>query len=261
MIFGEIVFRLQAVNAVSLTQAHGRLVHAAFFNALHDMSEAMAKYIHDDVKTKPFTMSLVESECKHYDKGNNLLIAAGEMASVRITFFSQPLLELFANLQEGYKLRLGKGEFVVLDKEIHCFEETEFIDECLNMPYRNELTIEFLTPGMYRFFEDDFVFPAPDMVWGSLAYKWNQLGMELQLDNNDIKEKAKSIILKSWHGQSEKRYAGKNRELNCFTGSFTYSLKYVPPEYQRIMRMLAFFGIFSGTGRMTSQGFGRIFVK
>ena len=43
----------------------------------------------------------------------------------------------------------------------------------------------------------------------------------------------------------------------AFAGIFAYSLHELPDDMKRLFLMLAQFAAFSGTGRLTAQGFGQ----
>jgi len=54
----------------------------------------------------------------------------------------------------------------------------------------------------------------------------------------------------------------RNRpKINAFTGKFTYNLEKLTPNEQRLFLLLAQFAVFSGVGRLTGQGLGRVQIQ
>ena len=60
-----------------------------------------------------------------------------------------------------------------------------------------------------------------------------------------------------WQGTSRRIYFGRDRGAMAFAGIFAYSLHELPDDRKRLFLMLAQFAVFSGTGRLTAQGFGQ----
>ena len=119
------------------------------------------------------------------------------------------------------------------------------------------ITFQFLTPVSFRYFQADMPLPKPDLIYGSLADKWNQAAMPLHLEKDLVKQIALQCQLVQWEGKSSRIFFTPKQGVTGFTGVFTFDLRKLAHSDSQILLLLAQFSVFSGVGRLTGQGMGQ----
>ena len=261
---GAIVYRLRAGKPARLPVFHGRLLHGAVFHILHEFSPELAAAVHDGRNSKPFTVSLLKREQRKKEQDRHeLMIRAGDIFYWRVTALDEVMLQAFLSLPAGTGLPVGEASFEVEDViadgrwETGMLDEADLIAEALAVPKVQSIAFEFCSPVSFRNYERDYPFPLPELVFGSLADKWLQNELPVDLDRQHIKEMARPLRLLEWEGKSQKVYFAKDRGMLAFTGQFRFETSILPLECQQLFLMLAQFATFAGVGRLTGQGFGR----
>ena len=263
---GAVVYQLRAENSAWLPAVHGRFMHAAFFAALRDLSPELSGYVHDQMNIKPFTVSglTLYSKLPNPQK-NGWKIAAGTIGYWRVTALNETMVRAIAAILPGYSLQIGGLRFTVerrmMDPAEHedsgVLDENEIIAGCLQIPRVDEITFRFLSPVSFRADEQDYPWPLPAYVFGSLADKWKQAELPGDFDKNMVHMEADAVRPLTWQGKSERIYFTRDRGVLGFTGKFTYDLRKLTTGQQQLFLMLAQFAVFSGVGRMTGQGLGQ----
>ena len=263
---GAAVYRLRAQNSAWLPMVHGRLLHAAFFAALQDISPELSGFVHDQMNIKPFTVSeLMPWKQTLRRQGSGWNIAAGTRLDWRVTGLNDVMLQAIAAIRPNHSFRVGRLLLVVeklmMDPAEHpdsgILDENELIAACLQEPQIDEITFRFLSPVSFRADDHDYPWPLPEYVFASLADKWRQAGLPGDFDKNTIREEAAVVRPLTWQGESRKVYFTRERGILAFIGRFTYDLRELAPERQQMFLLLAQFAVFSGVGRMTGQGLGQ----
>ena len=104
----------------------------------------------------------------------------------------------------------------------------------------------------------DYPIPTPSLVFTSLARKWQELTMPLEIMLPELEESLRYVYIRSWQGNSKSVYLTPQRGINSFTGTFVYDISHLNMENRRLLLLLAQFGVFVGCGRLPTQGMGRI---
>ena len=262
---GAVVYRLRAVNAAWLPVVHGRFMHAAFFAALRELSPELSGYVHDEMNSKPFTVSFMKPCQKmHVDRGAWQVRPDMEFYW-RVTALDETILRVLLALRPGHLMQVGKLSLqitkVMANPEEHAesgiLDENELIAACLGIPQVQEIELHFCSPVTFRFFDRDYPVPLPEYIWGSLADKWNQCPLPMELDVAELREQARSIIPLFWEGRTRTMYLSPQRGVMGFEGRFCYDISQQPPEQQQLFLLLAQFSVFAGVGRLTAQGLGQ----
>ena len=262
--FGAVYFELRATGSGPVPRATGRLMHGVFFKLLQSINEDLATAVHDGSSQKPFTVSKLTLSPKR-TKGSHYLIKEGDRAGWRVTALNEPLLRLLVNLPPGTGLNIGGVPFELeraiansdLRRDVGIINEDELMAACLSETELRTITFRFLSPTTFRLDKDDYAFPYPPLIFGSLAAKWHQYAPDYPLPVADIKEAAGKVVPLEWNGSAQPVYFGQDRGTVAFTGQFTFDLHALPLEYRQLFLLLAQFAVFAGTGRLTAQGFGR----
>lgn len=260
---GVVVYRLRAENSARLSIFHGRLVHAAIFSLLRDWSEELSHFIHDELNSKPFTVSILSETNKLDRRSKDFFVQANKEYYLRLTALNSMVLEALINQHNHKKIMVGEAFFsleeVIADGRLQTgiASEDELIMGAEAMPAVSSINFSFKSPVSFRNYDRDYPFPLPEFIFGSLADKWLQASMPELFDRAAVKSVAQSLQLGRWRGSSRKVYFAHDRGMMAFTGDFSYSLDRLEPQWQKIFVALAQFAPFSGVGRLTAQGFGQ----
>ena len=265
---GAIVYRLVAGQDGKIPEIQGRLLHAAFFNIVRKYSVDMANSIHGNVRFKPFTVSELFPLKNMERMGNYFTIRKGDVFHWRVTGLNENLLQAMLAVPEGYNLQAGPVPFrverVITTSDdfgaAGIIDETQLIAACLGVEEVKRISFSFISPVSFRSFEDDYPLPLPQLIYGSLADKWNLAEMPVVFDKDEVRDIADKILQESWKGQTKRVYFRKDRGVTGFVGEFTYNVSMLSKEMQQMLLLLAQFSQFSGVGRLTAQGFGQTSV-
>ena len=105
---------------------------------------------------------------------------------------------------------------------------------------------------------NDFPWPLPEYVFGSLADKWNAFDMPGDIQTSKIREGAVSILPLKWNGKSKLIRLSSKRCATGFIGQFTYSFAELDDDEKALMSLLAAYAELSGVGRWTAHGLGQV---
>lgn len=269
----SVIYRLTAQNSVSIPAFHGRKLHAVFFSIIARTSEEMAAAVHNASRFKPFTLSQLEPA----SKGKNThgfrvsknrsrefyQICQGDEFYWRINLLAEDLIPAVMDVPLGMDFQVDnlhlKLEQIICDgtHDTGVLDPETLIAGAFSADTVSRIQFQFTSPVTFRSFDDDYAFPSPEMIFGSLADKWNNAGMSITFDLDSVKETAAMLLPQEWEGKSEKVYFAGDRGALGFKGKFTFSMKRLSQEEQEIMIMLASLAPFAGVGRLTGQGFGQ----
>ncbi|SEH22464.1 CRISPR system precrRNA processing endoribonuclease RAMP protein Cas6 [Selenomonas sp. KH1T6] len=263
---GAIVYELRAVSSDSLPLYHGQQLHGLCFKILKDYSSALAAYVHDQMSIKPFTSAELAFPGKRGAANNRLYVEEGQLLRWRVTALSDEVLQAFLSLQPGSRLSLGRLQLEVVrvcaDPDLCAYsgvvEPTEMLAECFSCSLPASITMDFKSPATFKSGKNDFPWPLPEYVFGSLADKWEALKMPGDISRKLAAEAANAILPLAWQGKSCWINLAPKRSARGFVGRFTYGLNELPDTYKGIMAVLAAYAEFAGVGRWTSHGLGQV---
>ena len=266
---GAIVYNMRAENSARLSFINGRLMHGVFFKILHENLPELEVFVHDNMNIKPFTVSFLNPVANLNSSGNAWHVSKGDRFSWRVTALNDHMIQVASSIKSGQKIQVGNliltVEDVIANKDVRSdsgiIAEDELIALCKNHSKIEEITFKFLSPVSFRIDNYDAPYPRSELVFASLADKWNQAQMPAAVDKKLIREISAQIRLTQWQGQSKNFYFGRDRGTLAFWGEFNYNLKTLNEEVQRVFLLLAKFAEFSGVGRLSAQGFGQTRVK
>ena len=90
---GVVVYRLRAENSARLPLFHGRLLHGAIFSLLREYSEVLTDFIHNEMNSKPFTVSLLTTDRERDTRAKDFLVEKGGGYYLRLTALHDHVLE------------------------------------------------------------------------------------------------------------------------------------------------------------------------
>ncbi len=263
---GAIVYKLRALNEDSLPEFHGQQLHGLCFNILENYSAQLATMVHDQMSVKPFTSSLMEFGQDTVLRQKRRYIKAGAVMHWRVTALTDTVLQAFLSVKKGQLLTMGNLQLQVEDvitspnirNDTGIIEPTDMVAECFSLPPVRQITMDFRSVTGFRSGTSDFPWPLPEMVFGSLADKWENMNMPGVIDAKTIRGEAAAIIPGNWHGSSCKVFLAPKRGVTGFIGNFTYQVDNLDEEMRQAMLILAAYAEFAGIGRWTAHGLGQV---
>lgn len=265
---GAIVYELQAENSNRLPIINGRFMHAAFFQILNNISPMFGTFIHKEFNLKPFTVSFLEPIEKIPISEEHLMVRCGDKFLWRVMGLNKEILQAALSISVNKKIQAGNLTLrinkIICDENIRAdsgmIAIKDFISCAKNFNRVKELVFNFLSPVSFRIDNFDAPYPRADLIFSSLADKWTQANIPIVVDKKIIRELTKQIRLSCWSGESKNFYLAHNRGVLAFWGKFSYNIEQMNNDIQKVFILLAKFGEFSGVGRLTGQGFGRVLV-
>ena len=266
---GAIIYRLRAENSARLSFINGRLMHAAFFRVLHEMSPELEVFVHDNMNIKPFTVSFLNPVTNLNSDSKAWYVSKGDKFFWRVTALNEDIIQAVLSIEIGQEIQVGalnlRFEKVIADKGIKSesgiIAVNELITSCKNSPPIKEINFHFLSPVSFRIDNYDAPYPRSELIFASLADKWTQAQMPASVDKKEIRELAEQIRLTQWQGQSKEFYFARDRGTLGFWGNFVYNVEALSEDIRRVFLLLAKFAEYSGVGRLTAQGFGQTRIK
>ena len=260
---GAVVYKLIAENEASLIELHGKLLHGALFAMIKEIDPNASQRIHNNVGGKGFSAGLLEPENKK-ERKSELTIKPDEKYKWRVCALRDDVLELLISIKPNSVFKVGNAQFRIEDVVTQnrygarLIDKRDFVGNDLNYKTIRSVSFHFLTPGTFRRDDMDYPLPTPELVFGSIAKKWIENEMPMEIDYKMIKEAATHVKPFKWEGRSIFGYTAKNCGITSFKGSFTYSLDGLDDEWRKVFFMLGKYSEFAGVGRLTGQGFGRV---
>ena len=266
---GAIVYQLRAENSARLSFINGRLMHAAFFKVLHEMSPELEVFVHDSMNIKPFTVSFLNPATDLDSDGKAWFVSRGDKFFWRVTALNENILKAALSLEAGQIMQAGslivKVEKITADKNIRSdsgiITEEKLIASCRKRSNIREINFQFLSPVSFRIDNYDAPYPRSELIFASLADKWTQAQMPASVDKKEIRKLAEQLRLTQWQGQSKEFYFARDRGTLGFWGNFVYNIEALSEDVRRVFLLLAKFAEYSGVGRLTAQGFGQTRIK
>lgn len=274
MLIGAVALSLKVTRGGTLLLNHGRLLHAAFLNLVREADEKLSYQLHES-NQKSFAVDLIRRQqsvrCPRWtDLTDATHFRLGEIVTWRLTGLVDRVTEFLHRIPLNIFLRVGQLEFEVVGKTSlqddfnDCGMVTmgQLAKSCAALPGMNSITLEFVSPCSFKSFAKDYPFPRPELVFGSVVDKWNQYTDVINFDVNEIRNMANEMIIPDqWQGKTIGLKIDEHRAVKAFVGSFTFNLRQLDEETAKLFILLGEYARFSGIGRLTGQGFGRVKIS
>ena len=266
MIIGAVVFRLRALAAGRLPASHGRLLHAALLNLVRDVDPAVSQAMHD-ASAKNF--SLASLEFSKPVKSNTIAVREGDMAYWRVCALGEKVLKALMAIPMGQKVKIAAFDFVI-EEVLTMQEEREdagvvsmgYLEEaCRNLPVMLSVTLEFLSPTVFKVGNSDYPFPLPALIFGSIAERWNEFSTDGTFDVDMVKAMAEKLVPINWSAETRRYNITPQRGITGFVGRITFDLCEIKEELRWMFILLSEFSVFTGVGRLTGQGLGHVKIS
>lgn len=264
MLLGSFILQMQSENDARLLESHGRLLHAGFLNWISEQNQVLGSKLHDAL-SKDFSITALRLPIA--SKNHTYYLQQGMQVEWRVNALCDDLVRLLSDAQKNHRFRFGAACF---DLQAVYGKSTEhsgagitsmdvLLQQCTLVPAVERIKLDFVTPTSFRSFDNDYPFPKPGLVFGSLAERWNSCYGSEYFVVDKVKQIADDYLIPdNWQGGTKRVQLTPQRGVTGFVGSFAYRLNLLPKEYQQIFLVLAEFAYYSGIGRLTGQGMGQV---
>ena len=260
------MFRLRALAAGRLPASHGRLLHAALLNLVRDVDPAVSQSMHD-ASAKNFSLACLEFSKPV--KSNTIDVREGDMAYWRVCALDEEVLKALMAIPMGQRVKIAAFDFVIEEalmrqdeRDDAGFVSMEYLEEaCRNLPLMRSVTLEFLSPTVFKVGSADYPFPLPQLIFGSIAERWNEFSSSGTFDVDTVKSMAEKLVPINWSAETRRYNITPQRGITGFVGRITFDFREIKEDLRWIFILLSEFSVFTGVGRLTGQGLGHVRIS
>ena len=248
----KVTVKLKLEKPVKGTEIKPDVLHGLFFNLLDPQT---AQKLHDEYgNVRPYALFCRES----------FIDEPFEEIHFEINLLEDKYLApLLSTLLLGKNKRLFLGKVGIEEINVSNVREediTPYGEIVENTEETQKVYVRFLKPTTFRRNDIDLPFPLPELVFKGLVKKWNTfspipISVDLRKFYNLLK--VSKYSLRSYKVEFSK--AGK---LTAFWGYAIYDLSEVKDrEARKWFSVLLNFARWSGVGRKTTMGLGKVLTK
>lgn len=259
-----VVLEVLSKRSVSLPPHLGRANHAAILHHMAQIDPALSKQIHDTDEAKPLTCSSILGAPARRD---GLWVEGGRPYRLRFTGLNGAVSDalqraLVDNPPDTWILdeHLFRVDRVIADGSDGGWSgRTTYralVDRYLDNPGRasRRLTLEMASPTAFKREGITMPLPQPDLVFGSLAGRWQAFSNEPA--RLAMRQFAAKHIGISWFDLRSQAVDHKNQAMRVgATGRVAYSI--LQDDYKLTANLLADFAMYAGVGVQTAAGMGQ----
>ena len=254
------VIRLHPLGGGPPPRPQGHGAQALFLDLLRQVAPEVATELHADALSKAYTVATLPSQRRD--------LLELRVSLLRTDLF-QPFVQAMLNQMPGpAPLRLGQSQLTIGDvigtpgPKGHAWAGYgSFADLAARAQPAHTVTIEFASAtaigqgsradGRQRL----AILPAPELIFPSLARRWNDLAPPaLHLDKALVEAAALDTMVSRHRLESVEINLGKGPQKG-FVGLVAYELPR-DPEPSRLLSLLADAALFLGVGLKTARGMG-----
>ena len=240
-------------------QGHG--AQALFLNLVRQVDPVTSELLHADAPSKPYTVGLLPAQ-----RGRQTIEL--RVSLLRTELFQTFVQALLRQSPAAATLRLGQtnlrlGDVIGTPPPIgHPWAGYSSFAELSSRAVPSPtITLEFATATAIGQGERPDgrprlgILPDPNLIFPSLARRWNELAPPaLALDLDAVRSAASDTLITRYQTESVEISLGKGPQKG-FIGSVTYEPP-AQPEASRLLALLANAALFLGVGMKTARGMG-----
>jgi CRISPR-associated endoribonuclease Cas6 len=240
--------------------------YAEVLNHFNRIDRSLATIVHDREGTKPLTCS---SLLGARSDGRSLFVRSGEKYAVRVTGLTPEVSQgLLASLRDsppaiwrvhGYSFAVAGS---VCDAAVDPWTGRSTYEELAAQPVlegapSDKVTLAFDSPTAFKSAGHHFPLPLPDLVFGSLAERWNSFSPTVL--SPELRSFGHEVIGVSHFQLRSERVATKGDGMVIGgTGRVTYQLFTADRGWLATIGMLANYAVYGGAGVKTAFGMGQL---
>lgn len=244
----------------------GRACYAEVLRTMERRDPDLAHAIHDRKGHKPLTCSGLIGGVQ---QPSGIRLREGDACALRITALNEPTAACLAAVFWQTRpaswtlqgIRFAVTGVTCDEKQDAWTGQTTY--EALSSRLFStkaapqQVTLEYATPTSFRRKDMNMPFPLPELVFGSLADKWNFFASTVLSD--DLRRYAEEKVAVSRLKLDSYAVEQKNAALHMgSTGRVTYAITGGDRYWQVALEVLADFALYSGVGVKTTTGMGQV---
>jgi CRISPR-associated endoribonuclease Cas6 len=245
----------------------GRAAHALLFNVVAQANPALAGEMHDDQGLRPFTASTLIGRFPNHG------LDPAKPYSLRFTALSQAITTILLNaiqpgglLTPGAAVQLDETRFqvqaVTWDASTNSwagatsYQELGAAHLLAATPAPRKVIFQFSSPTGFHSNERMMPWPLPEMVFTSLADRWNTYA-SISFPA-EIRRYAAECLAIERFDLSSRAIPTKGGGVRVgAVGSVTYATLNYDRYWMSLVHTLAAYAIYAGVGHATAQGMGQ----
>lgn len=256
---------LRAEQNAELPADVGRANYAEVLNQFNRIDGTLARAAHEGNGPKPLTCSsLIGAQAR----GRSLFVQAGDRCALRVTGLTPEISKgLLAVLVASPPAiwRIHGCSFAVTqavcDAALDPWTgrstyEALAAEPLLNRSPRNWLSFTFGSPTAFKLGGHHVPLPLPELVFGSLADRWNEFSPTL-FSPSMRAFGHEFIAIADYNLRSRRTVTKGNGLVIGGVGSVTYKCFAPNADWLAQVQVLASFAVFSGVGVKTAEGMGQ----
>ena len=246
----------------------GPAIHAWLLKRIEAADPALSARLHQGSNLRPFTLSDLIGAGAPYD--GRITLDPERLCTLRITGLSDEMTEALevALPEPGEDVSLAEAELtvrqVLTGAEQHPWAGQATCGGLLQRqtldggrPPRS-ITLRFASPTLFHSSGRDLPLPLPELVFGSYLEKWNRFSpISLPNEVRQYVERCVSLGRYDLRSRLVSFDASAKGTQVGFVGRASFRLRQPDPYWARLLRLLAAYGFWCGTGRRTSMGLGQ----
>ncbi len=237
---------------IDVKELNPERIHGLFFSFL---PELLAKDIHEE-NVKPFSLSYPRFFNSEKEK-------ATKSFTLRISFLKEKMFPLFVKeaCKAGKEKKIGIREIKVTKTKIGSVNYFSYAELFESAEVNKDILFQVITPTTFKKGKYDNPSPDPFLVFKNLFRKWNYFSPEkFQFSEREfLKLVKKHVLISGLWLKTEKVFVSPPfKKLIGFKGRIYYYVDTDNEIFLKSLNVLANFSEFSGIGRKTTMGFGRI---
>jgi len=264
------VLTLLPTEAATLPANLGAAAHAWFLNRVRAADPALAEDLHAPNAERPFTVSNLWGGQRQGARQVNLL--PGQPCYLRLTSFDPALS---AVLTQHVLPGLAGAAVTLLDAAVpiagcavtgaahpwagQCTFGDLAAQHTLDKAPPRTVTLEFVSPTVFRSAGANVPLPLPALVFDSLARRWNQFApIAVPPELHRFAEEV--MVISRYRLWTERvSFGGDGDEGICpgFVGRCSYGFRSHDRYWLGLVRLLAAFAFYAGVGARSSMGLGQ----
>ncbi len=262
----SLVITIQPREDVTLPVYTGRSIYAVWMRWLESYDANLANKLHNAKGTKPYTCSDVVGAKRI---GNELVVKAQQTVWFRVTGLNAEVSDVLLDpkYRPSKTINVDGKEFdvvkVTTDPQEHAWANKMSYQE-LSAPYLTaqeaplrQFTLEFATPTLFKQNNLTQPFPLPDLVFGSLAERWEAFSnIEINANLRDYCREALGVSQYSL--QSKLGMPKIGGLVSGSVGRACYNAVRCDRYCQIMITLLVNYAFYAGVGRYTTIGMGRL---
>ena len=242
----KLAVRFKASEPISPAMLSPKAIHGIFFSMF---SEETGRHFHSPV-TKPFSLFYPA-----FFKGSRETIISFTLEVNLLNLSLFPFLSRELLIKGKEKTLSVEGVKLELTS-VKTISTLTFEDILEDSHMSQDFILDFLTPTSFKKGNYDFILPDPYLIFKNLIRRWNAFSPQ-KIDYKVLQYVKENVVVSGCWIRSQKTQISQSAKITGFCGRvFLYAVK--SSDENKVLNSLLKFAEFSGVGRKTTMGFGKV---